>query len=419
MSKKDGKTQPEDGRPDAVKKLQDYANEKGINMPAQIAITNHFFSGGDQLFNELDRYDAAAILDGFDKKGHTWWINKATGQTDITDSESDERGLTGETNNALSQMLDESTGEVVAVSDGMREWAHKIHNYMEADAITKAFIWSVFRSERLYLAFGCSSMKEYANDISSIGLSTIESYLTIGDRFFSALKQIKTLTVRLDDDPETFFKELKADPEIAELGKLGHRKLREIGKQGDEKIKQLIKKKEITFDDGTTITQDEILSFTAREFEQKNKEREKQKNRRIASLEEDKKKYRDERDRYREQLEKDKERIERSYEIEMKYGEKAVRMQEIEHLLDKAEAGMLQLERHFGQIDLDYDDPEGLRERALSLIRRMTLQMEGARRRFSFFAEDLDNFALFPTWKLKENGDGRPETGLKDEKGDI
>jgi DNA repair exonuclease SbcCD ATPase subunit len=132
------------------------------------------------------------------------------------------------------------------------------------------------------------------------------------------------------------------------------------------------------------------------------KEFKKQYQERIANLEEDKKKYRDERDYFKEKLEDEQDRIERSKEIEQKFGKQAARMEEIDYLLDKTEDGLKMIENSFGKVEVDYSDPEALRERVMTLLRRMTLVQEAALTRYNWL-EDMDGLSLFPAYKLADS----------------
>jgi hypothetical protein len=316
-----------------------------------------------------------------------------------------------------SQVLDDATGEVVSVTEGMRNWAFRIHNYMEADAINKAFIWSIFRSQRLYLAFGCSSMKDYAEERSSVSYRTIMNYLDIGNRYFPALKEVSSATVALEEDPETFLKELQDDPEVAKLAKLGTRKLIEIGKQGDDKVKQLVEQKEVTFDDGTTLSYEELVASTTKELEQRYRQESKAKNKRIANLEEDKlaarserDHYREERDQLQEELDENAQAIKRSQELANTYAEADTNIKQAFEALDEMKQLLREAELVFGPIDTigwDYV-PETLKEEVrnvLHIIHRMQLT---AQDRFAFLYEDISNLEEFPSWKVK-GGDGKPD----------
>lgn len=58
----------------SVQLLVAYAKDNNIDPPVQKKLTDHFFGDGGQLFKKLDEYDARAIMNGFENKGHAYWI---------------------------------------------------------------------------------------------------------------------------------------------------------------------------------------------------------------------------------------------------------------------------------------------------------------------------------------------------------
>lgn len=195
------------------------------------------------------------------------------------------------------EYLDESTGEIVKIPIELSRMHFRLHNHMEHDTIVKAFLWKWFRDTEGYRSFGCESFKEYSENYATLSYSTLNQYLKIGDEFYPQLSgtDIKELQAPAIEEL------VEGDETIQAIGRLGYEKLREISKMGDEKVNELIHKKQITFDDGTVVTYDEIEEATTRELKESFKEERERLKTEIKSLEDEL----DEVSRKKEKIEKD------------------------------------------------------------------------------------------------------------------
>lgn len=380
-----------------VQQLQDYANEKGINMPDQIAITNYLFDHDNLLFSELDEYDAGAVLTCFEEKGHTHWINKATGQTDLTETEE------GVSENGDKFTDDEGT-EIIYLGDEpyeitpQKRKAYRFHDSeMQMGWIKHSFHLAVILKAELYKVAGYKDQREYAE-------------YHLGESYGNMRKRAKNGNQILDMLPKDASMHLSEidgyDQLMQNIGEIGPTKFYELTKFEDNHfdLKALAESGKATLPSGEEISIDDIKAQTAKQLSKKLKDERREMQKRIANLEEDKKRYRDERDQYRKELDEEKERIERSRELEEKYGKQAARMEEIDYLLEKTEDGLRLIENSFGKVEVDHSDPETLRERVMTLLRRMTLIQEAALTRYGWL-ENMDELSLFPAWKLSENGE--------------
>lgn len=357
-----------------VDKLVAIADKYSFDTNTQFAISE-YTGVGRKAWKHVRDAEAEQVLNVMKDTSPDDLATKATEASTSTEvAESD--------NVNLSHVLDEETGKLIKVSDDMRRIAHGIQQRIEGATIITAFLIQMVRDEKLYLAFGCGSFQEYADTMLPFTRHTAYKYISIGEKFAPLIPKLESSTVASMQQLDTG----DLGQKVNDLSGIGMSKLYELTKIPDADFSEVMNKGVVKTPDGQEWSLEDIKAESSRKLAEEIKQVKKKYQARVANLEEDRKTLLEERDKARETLEKNQARIDRSYEIESKYGEKAVRMEEIEHLLTKSNELLTKLEKSFGQIDIDNEDPDSIKEQALSIMRRISVMQEDARRRFPWIS---------------------------------
>lgn len=292
-------------------------------------------------------------------------------------------------------VFDEDSKELVEVTPEMRNMANMLQQKLNATTLITALILKKFSDEKLYLAVGCNSFKEFAETCLPYGYRHSKRFLSIANHFAPLLPG--------DFDPKGTSMSLEESEEIAELSSLGSAKLYELTKIEDADFQEVFTKGKVVMPDGSEMTLDEIKDESARKLAERMKEFKKDYNQKLANTEEDKKKAQAERDHYKKELERNEKVIERAHELEELYGKEASRIAEIESLLSKASEYINKADYFFGRVQLDMDDPEVLQESARSVMRKLNNMQTRAISRFEWFNE-LEEMEVTPKVLMK-NGE--------------
>ena len=387
------KTKQGAGGDSSVNKLTQVADNYGFDKERQYAISE-FTGVGRKLFKNMRNPEADQILNAMKNTSPDEVADKAL---EAVNSNTDKpAGLA----DGLNHVLDEETGELVEISDDMRRIAHGIQQRIEGATIITAFLIQMVRDEKMYLAFGCGSFQEYADTMLPFNRRTAYKYISISEKFTPLLPS--RLSSNGVQSTAQIAENIASNDVMQDLSSIGTEKLYELTKIPDADFSEVMNKGVVKTPDGQEWSLDEIKAESSRKVAEAVKEVKKKYQSRLSNIEEDKKRLKEERDLAKKELADNKERIERSQEIEQKYGKQASRLEELEYLLDEAQKHLGKLEEKFGKVEVDYSDPESLRERAMTLLRQMTLIQEAARTRFGWL-EDMDELSLFPAWKLSDN----------------
>ncbi len=312
---------------------------------------------------------------------------KVTEQDGISESEAMDVVSDNVNQTGIMQVFDADSGETVAVSPEMRNLAFGLQRVLNSTALVTGLIVKQISDQKLYLAFDCSSFKEYAETVFGYGYSAAKRYLKIGNHYGPFLPDFD---IKGDTYP------LLESKEVAELSSLGYSKLYELTKMEEADFSEVMTEGKLIMPDGSTYTMDEMREMSARDvIEEVRKVR--------APLQKEVRKYKEdaltaqaERDQYKSQLEKNKKLIERADELEKLYGEEAVRIGEIEENIRKADSYLRECEKYFNRIVIDDEDPESVKEQTLSLIRRATRIITSAYQNYDWITETAEH-QVFPT----------------------
>ncbi|MEQ8578178.1 MAG: hypothetical protein RIC57_09095 [Balneola sp.] len=312
---------------------------------------------------------------------------KVTEQDGISESEAMDVVSDNVNQTGTMQVFDADSGETVAVSAEMRSLAFGLQQRLDATTLVTALILKKVSDEKLYLAFDCSSFKEYAETMLPFGYSSSKKYLIIGNKFAPMLPEF---------DSKGDSNHLLESENVAELSGLGYSKLYELTKVEDADFSEVMTEGKLVMPDGSELTLDDLRDMSARDvIEEVRKVR--------APLQKEVRKYKEdaltaqaERDQYKSQLEKNKKLIERADELEKLYGEEAVRIGEIEENIRKADSYLRECEKYFNRIVIDDEDPESVKEQTLSLIRRATRIITSAYQNYDWITETAEH-QVFPT----------------------
>ncbi|MEQ9309714.1 MAG: hypothetical protein RLN90_09680 [Balneolaceae bacterium] len=367
--------------------LIDIAKEKGIIPGIQMAIAG-YVTGVYEPFAELTDPQANKVFIQIEKMGfeklqkialqdqqpEEFRTEKTGTATSLEVAEIEQPG------NAL--VLDDETGGFVEVTPEMKQAAFQIHNMIEHDSLRKGFMMKYFSDHKLYTAWGCTNFREYAETVSTLGLSACNRYLKIGNAYAPLFPEID---FSVDSNPHALLPP-EAENRLNEYSELGYSKLYELTKVPDEEFVELFKKGTAEVN-GKTFDLELIKEQSTRQALQEVRAIKKDYSRKLSLAEEDKKKAVAERDHFKKELEKNQKLIDRAYELEAQYGKEASRIAEVEALLDRSSNATRELEKWFGRVDIEEEDPESLQEQARSVLRRINTIQYVAKQRFKWFDE--------------------------------
>ncbi|MEP0004550.1 MAG: hypothetical protein ABJ387_03650 [Balneola sp.] len=157
-------------------------------------------------------------------------------------------------------VYDAETKEFVKVSNEQRELAQFLHNVVQRFVLDTALILKRISDEKLYLALGASSFKEYAENHLTFSYRTAKDYLAVGRKFAPYLPELS-----LERAPGA----LSEKEGVQNLEKLGIKKLLELSKIEDADFTEVISKGVVKLDDGTELDLDEINSSTSKDFKER------------------------------------------------------------------------------------------------------------------------------------------------------
>lgn len=374
-------------------KLLKKSVDNDLSDHQQKKITEKILGRDGVIFPELTMEDADTVYNAIQDKGITYWINEGA-------SMHPEKMPSEGVGEALSHVLDDETGKMIAVDEDMINQLQSAEGWMVISEFIKWIQLAIIQDERLYTVRECTSMEEYTKLYLPDSYGHVKKMISVGRAFKGAFGEGAPVHLLEDGKMKVEVSE-EMSSQLQGINEIGITKLYELTKLPDADFSEVMSHDVVKLKDGREIPLSEIREESAREVERKVREVKKTYQKRVANLQEDKKKFKEERDQWRKQFEENEDAVERAKNMEEKYGKKAARMEEIDYLLDKTEDGLHKIEESFGKVEVEYSDPEALRERVMTLLRRMTLVQEAAITRYPWL-QDMDELSLFPAHKLAD-----------------
>lgn len=298
----------------------------------------------------------------------------------------------------LSHVIDDETGQVVHITDEMTQSLRDAEALMVVGDLIKCIQLARIQDQKLYLASGCSSMQEYTEVELQTPYRSVQQKISVGRIFKALIPETQTFA---SDGQRLVTENTQALEVLGDLSKISLSKYYELTKIPDADFSEIASRGVVTGSNGIEISVAEIMETSARDVAKRVKEVKRDLQRRIAALEEDKAKYRDERDHFKGQLEKNQKAIDRAQELELLFGKESRRLQDVEFYMEKTHSAISQLELSLFKVQLGEEDPDSLKEQVHSVLRRLNMIQTNALRHF-YWLLDLDNVEPFPAVQVTE-----------------
>lgn len=302
---------------------------------------------------------------------------------------------------SLRHVLDEESGQIVEITDDMRHVAQTIQQRIQGATIATSILIQIVRDQKLYLAYGCGSFKDYAENMLPFSPQQAKKYLKIADTYAPLIGDFKGASMRLLNKK---LHEIE-DEGVKELGSLGMSKLYELTKIPEADFDEVVSKGVVKLKDGSEISIDEIKDQTAREFTKQISEIKKDYQKRISRLEEENRKVKGEYKHAVSEKNKIEQESEYAKNIEAQFGSIAHRTGEINTNLNLSDESLAELNRFFARVEVPDDDEKfgAEKQRVLSILRSVLNIHEMAKRRMPWL-NDMHHYeaAAFPIEKFKE-----------------
>jgi len=246
-----------------------------------------------------------------------------------------------------SHITDPETGEVIEITQEIRDEALQVHGQIEGAFWQLATALARIKNEQLYLALGFDSFRGYCESTLPFGVRNAYHYALVGEK----------IGLRLLESGSS------AKPVSHSLESIGIRKLKLIAEKAEDQINDLIREGRIKIGD-ELLSQDELADTSVKDLTKRlraaNDRLEK-----MDLLEEQKKAAEMERDYLKAENEEIK-------ELEQEYREWSVKGKHIEDDLKEAENALYHFAKRFDRID-EQRVPAGLEIRLLALIDQISL----------------------------------------------
>lgn len=259
-------------------------------------------------------------------------------------------------------VYDAESKEVVTVTPEMQRRAAQVQRYIEMSALVQAAGIRIVADERLYLAYGCSSFKEYAETMLPVGYSAAKQLLTIGRRLAPLLPGLGEgepahLALTSGDGAEG--EPAHLDGAARDLAGLGPSKLYEIVRRmDDDDLADAVDARELTLPSGKTVTFVELQEMTRAEIRKEFREERRALRDKTARLEEENKLLRAEAEANDKTIADAERKHARAEQIESRYGPAAGRAAEKEHQMGRARDLMNELAETLTKVGVTLGDPE-------------------------------------------------------------
>lgn len=254
--------------------LIEFASEKDLTTYQEAKIVEEMLNKQDAVFSQLSHEESKEVLQNLKLNGVTFWINRATGQTDITDPDQQQAGDSeqlpvssdpvevGDEEHRTLKVYDDEEGGLVEVSADERKVANSLQQKMDIATLVTAVIMMRMSDDKLYRGVdnGYSSFREYAEVRCPFGYRQAQRYAKVGRKFAPLLPDGVT---SMSPDQKTL------NGNIEKLGELGMTKLYELSKIDDADFSEIPSEGKVVLKDGTEIDIEEIKGQSAREFKRK------------------------------------------------------------------------------------------------------------------------------------------------------
>jgi len=260
-------------------------------------------------------------------------------------------------------VYDEETKDFVQVSKEIQSIAGAIHKQISMSSIATALLLKKMKDEKLYLGLDCQSFNEYVQCMLPFKERMARNYIRIAERFQKFLPE----TVVIGDRQR-----------VAEIPE----NLQSLS------LRSLVQLTNIDDDDFDEVTSKDNLGQPTPEFAKMLQEVKKKHSGKISQLTEEVKKLKAE----NESSESVAEREKRNEEIERIYGAKASTLKSKRMLMDAARSCLNQAEQYLHQINVDDEDPAGLKKDMADLISRFHAAFKKGLNNYLFLADQIEEY---------------------------
>lgn len=263
------------------------------------------------------------------------------------------------------QVFDLELNDFVQVTPAEQELALRVHNKILMGTFICAMGIQKMFDEKLYLGLGFSSREEYIEN-SPISRRQAYRYYAIASKFAPLLSDIeqKVPTLALSDNES----QMQLTENAESLQGLGIAKLYELTKVDDDELESLAKNGSMKLGD-ETVTVEDLNEMKLKEMVQKLSEVKGKFNSKIQQLSEEVKMLKAE-GKNTSAATVDDEKIKNAQALELKYGAVATKLADKEYLINQARKALNDFEVYLNNSNVEIDDPKGLQEDLLDLIRK-------------------------------------------------
>jgi len=301
------------------------------------------------------------------------------------DQTDEEAGTTKMTNAQMTngqmtndEILDEDNGEYVEVTPKMKAEAQQAISRIQASILVTAYWIARIYDERLYVALGCNTKREFVEKHLPFGTSQARRYAKVGRRMSSFLpSEVKQDELPAPSDAESHGETGQVPDSLQGLPMT---KLQELTKLDDEDLEDYVEEGEWTGPNGETYTRDDVIEMARTELGdavaekvQNMRDTLEQEKEKRQDYEELAAKRKEEKEALEEKLDERSEQIENAEELELRLGPEHSKLESKKELYDEVEEHIDEAIRLVGQIDPgDHPDTD---ENRCQAIRRASQRL--------------------------------------------
>ncbi len=264
-------------------------------------------------------------------------------------------------------VYDAEAKELVSIEPETQLRAASQHRLVEASTLVKAVALARIADERLYLGLGCSSMKEYAEQMLADKYRNVLNYVKVGRKFGALLPSTEVQPVALLGNGEPSAEAEEQAQDASAWGGLGLRKLVALTRVEDASFEDLVGDDALTMPDGTAVSREELAAMNSKQVEELVRshklskeayQREIQRQKEKVKLAKSERKTAEE-ERKRAEAERDKAR-QKAESLEALFAKEHQGYEINEQRLEQAAKSLRDLRRYSMNCKLDEDSPEAL-----------------------------------------------------------